>query len=64
MTVLENDFDHLMTQKEVAAMLRVSPSTITALRNNGSLPHVRIGKRVLFRKSTVQAFMQSNEVTN
>lgn len=56
--------DRLLTEKEVAKILSVHPVTVKALRVNGELPHVRIGKRILYRLTTVQAFMCSNEVVS
>lgn len=41
----------LLTSKEVAQYIRVSPRQIRELARKGEIPHYRIGKRLLFRLS-------------
>lgn len=53
----------LLTGKEVANMLRISPSSVTSLRNSGALPFVRIGRRVLFTREAVLKFIADMQVT-
>lgn len=55
--------DELCTSKEAAAMLRVSPSTVTALRKRGQLAYVQIGRKVLYRKASVLKFIADREIT-
>ena len=53
----------LLTGKEVATILRVSPSTVTALRKCGEIPFVQIGRRIFYRQVSVAEFVEKNEVT-
>jgi excisionase family DNA binding protein len=51
--------DKLLTQKEVAAMLRVSLKTVQLLRRNHRLPFERYGHRtVRVRESALAQFKQ------
>ena len=43
----------LLTVVEVAGLLRLQPSTVRAYSERGSLPHVRIGGRLRFRRADV-----------
>jgi excisionase family DNA binding protein len=56
--------EDLLTGKEAAAYLRVSLSTVVSLRNQGKLAFVRIGRKVLYKKSALEAFTTANEQTN
>jgi excisionase family DNA binding protein len=42
----------------------VSLSTVVALRNQGKLAFVRIGRKVLYKKGALEAFTTANEQTN
>lgn len=55
---------HLLTVKEAASMLRLSVSALTALRAEGKLPYVRLGKRVLFKRETLLQFINEHQTTN
>ena len=45
--------DNLMTVKEVAALLRVSPQTLYKMLEQGSIPAVRIGNQWRFDRERV-----------
>lgn len=47
----------LLNANEAAKMLRVSPRTIWALTQDGSLACVRIGRRVLYDPADLRAFV-------
>lgn len=58
----EPTIDHdVMTERETAIFLRVSERTVFGLAKSGELPCVRIGRRKLFRRSTVEAFLAQRE---
>lgn len=40
--------EQLLTVRQTAELLRLHPKTVYALVSRGSIPHVRIGRRVLF----------------
>ena len=47
----------LLTVREVAARLRVSPKTVYALAARQELPHVRVSNALRFRLEDVQGFV-------
>ena len=51
----------LKTIDEVAPALRVKPVTVRRLVANGSLPHVRVGRRYCFTDEHIRAFIARNE---
>lgn len=53
---------NLMTQAEVAEYLRVSRLTIHRLMKKHAFPYIKMGKRVLFRRSEIDAYLESKTV--
>lgn len=51
---------HLSTEA-AAACLGISPTAVRRLEANGELPAVRIGRRVLFRRDTLERFGAARE---
>ncbi len=51
----------LLTAKEVSKMLRVSASTLWKLEKQGKLMPVRIGRRVFYHQSDVDAILMKKE---
>ncbi len=47
----------LLTTKEAAALVRVSPWTISAWLSQGKLPRVKAGGRTLIARTALQAFV-------
>jgi NitT/TauT family transport system substrate-binding protein len=58
-----NEID-ILTTKEAADMLRLSPAAIHKLKREGKLPFVRLGRKVFFKKSTLQNFVSESEQVN
>lgn len=56
--------DRLLTPEEAAQRLRVSAGTLMVWRSTKKypLPFVKIGSRVFYRASAVEAFITSREV--
>jgi excisionase family DNA binding protein len=51
----------LMTELEVAKVLRVSPRTVWEFRNTGRLPGVKLGSRTIrYDAVDVRAFLRAN----
>jgi excisionase family DNA binding protein len=50
-----------LTKKELLAYLKVSRTIIEQLMRQG-LPHIKLDRRVLFRKADVDKFMESKLV--
>ena len=53
--------EKLLTQKEAMSYLRISLETLAKLRREG-LPFVKLGKKVLFKKSDLDAFIEARTV--
>ncbi|HXF37959.1 MAG TPA: helix-turn-helix domain-containing protein [Actinomycetota bacterium] len=49
----------LLTVREVARLLAVSPRYVQLLAQRGELPHVRIGRLVRVRAEDLAAFVQA-----
>ena len=45
--------DELLTDKEVAHILKVSRRTLQDYRNNGILSYIQVGGKILYRTSDV-----------
>lgn len=53
----EAEASPLVTQSEVARLLRCSPSMVRVLAHRGALPPVRVGRLVRYRRIDVEAFI-------
>jgi excisionase family DNA binding protein len=51
----------LVTTKEAAELVRVSPWTVSAWLSQGKLRRVKAGGRTLIAKADLEAFLQRNE---
>ena len=52
----------LLTADDAAALLRVRRSTVYELARTRRLPHVRVGRRILFVRSDLAAWVAANRV--
>jgi predicted DNA-binding transcriptional regulator AlpA len=54
----------LLSEKETAELLHVSPGTLSVVRctRRWPLPYVKVGRAVRYRLSDIEAFMQSRTV--
>ena len=52
----------LLTADDAAELLRVRRSTVYELARNRRLPHVKVGRRVLFVRSDLAAWIVTNRV--
>jgi excisionase family DNA binding protein len=50
---------HLMTVKEVAALLRVSTQTLYKMLEQGQIPAVRVGSQWRFDRDKVKGWIES-----
>ena len=53
------DGEHYLTDKEVADILKVSRRTLQEYRNDGVLPYVLLGGKVLYRESDLERVLES-----
>ncbi len=52
----------LLDTKEAAQLLRISQSAVTNLRKNCGLPYIRLGKRVLFKRDALLAYIDNHQI--
>lgn len=58
----ETPKDRLMTVQEAALFLSLSTSTVYTKISNGTIPHMKDGKRVYFLESELTDYMKSKRV--
>lgn len=51
----------LLTVKEAAAFLKLSPDTIYRATKAGTLPHVRIGRSIRLSREALEDFLKNPE---
>lgn len=51
--------NEVLTTKEVLSLLKISTYTLYALRESGRLRPIRIGSKMLYRRSDVMAIMDN-----
>ena len=51
--------EELLNVNEVAALLKTTPQNVHAKKRNGQIPFVRLGGRILFKRSEVIASLAS-----
>ncbi len=54
--------ERLLTRKDVMEYLQISHGTLHKLIKNQSLPHIKLDRKVLFRKADVEAWLESKRV--
>jgi excisionase family DNA binding protein len=52
----------LLTTKEAADLLRLSPSALQKLRMDGSLPFLKLGGKVFFKKETLAKYVEDQQL--
>jgi len=55
-------FDPLLNVDQTAKVLGLSKFTIRAMINQRRIPFIRLGRRILFSKDTLETFIKQNEV--
>lgn len=54
-----------LTQREVSALLRISPRTLERHRLNGTGPaYIKLGRRVVYRREAIEAWAAVNTFTS
>ena len=53
--------ERLMTDGELATVLRVSPRALRDYRNEGILPYIRMKGNILYRESDIEKTLKSHE---
>ncbi len=55
------DFGELLTEAEAACVLRVSRMTLYRMRRDGRIASVKVGRKVLYRKSDLRRLIAGEE---
>ncbi len=50
--------EHYLTDKEVSALLKVSRRTLQDYRNEGLLPYILLGGKILYRESDIKKILE------
>lgn len=53
--------ESVLTVVELARMLRVSQYTVYEAVRKNQIPHVRLGRRILFHRDAIQRFLLAND---
>ena len=53
--------ERLMTDGELATVLRVSPRALRDYRNEGILPYIRMKGNILYRESDIEKVLEKSE---
>lgn len=56
------DGERYVTDRELSDILRVTRRTLQQYRNNGIIPYIQMGGKVLYRESDVEALLERNYV--
>ena len=56
--------ERLMTDGELATVLRVSPRALRDYRNEGILPYIRMKGNILYRESDIEKVLTKSERKN
>ena len=48
------------SDSELAAMLKVSRRSLQDYRNNGTIPFIRLGGKILYRRSDIERVLENN----
>jgi excisionase family DNA binding protein len=57
-----NELSATMSEAEFAKAVGLSRVTLWRMRQKGELPHYKLGKRVLYGKHHVEAFLRAHEL--
>mgnify|MGYP002525776128 CR=1 FL=1 len=56
----EDDGERYLTDKEVSEILKVSRRTLQEYRNEGILPYIPLGGKVLYRESDLKELLEKH----
>ncbi len=60
MTATHSSDVEVMTAAEVAQLLRIDRKTVYEAAQRGDIPHRRLGRRLLFERGTVLAWLRTD----
>ena len=52
--------ERFLTDREVSERLKVSRRTLQDYRNNGVIPYIQLGGKILYRESDIQKILMAN----
>jgi excisionase family DNA binding protein len=59
---MKNNNLDVLTLQEAASLMRVSKMTVYRLTYSRQIPFIRVGSKLLFLKSDIEAFLNKNRV--
>jgi len=51
--------EHLYTDRELAKKLKLSRRSLQDYRNEGRIPHIKLGGKILYRSSDIEKLLES-----
>ena len=54
------DGERFLTDKELSAKLQLSRRTLQEYRNNGIIPYILLGGKILYRESDIEKILMAN----
>jgi excisionase family DNA binding protein len=55
--------EELLTKSEAQQFLRISRPTMQRLMRNKAFPYIRLERKILFRRSEIEKFLESKTVS-
>ena len=52
--------ERFLTDKELCAKLQLSRRTLQDYRNNGIIPYIQLGRKILYRESDIEKILMAN----
>ena len=52
------DGEHYLTDRELSGRLKISRRTLQEYRNEGRLPYIQLGGKVLYRESDIEKMLR------
>ena len=53
------DGEHYLTDRELSGRLKISRRTLQEYRNEGKLPYIQLGGKVLYKESDIERMLQN-----
>ena len=54
--------NHYLDGQDVMSMLHISPRTLQRLRSNGTLPFIKCGRKIFYRKADLERMMNDHYI--
>ena len=58
-----DDSNQFLTSDEVARLLRIPMSTLLKMTSARKIPHIKMGRKLLFEKSEIVQWLRTHKIT-